>query len=46
MKRLKENDKIVTRYMDDDKFQKVIYSILAKEIYGTISTKFDKTETE
>ncbi|PKN72801.1 MAG: restriction endonuclease subunit R [Candidatus Cloacimonetes bacterium HGW-Cloacimonetes-3] len=33
MKRLKENDKIVSRYMDDEKFQKVISGLLAKEIY-------------
>ena len=39
MKRLKDNDKIVSRYMEDEKFQKVIFSILAKDIYGTISTK-------
>jgi type I restriction enzyme R subunit len=36
MKRLKENDKIVSRYMDDEKFQKVIFSILAKEIYHSV----------
>ncbi len=45
MKRLKENDRIVSRYMDDEKFQKVIFSILAKEIYGTISTQYDKSDT-
>jgi len=33
MKRLKENDKIVSRYMDDEMFQKVIFGIMAKEIY-------------
>jgi type I restriction enzyme R subunit len=37
MKRLKENDKIVTRYMDDEKFQKVISHILAKDIYSELS---------
>jgi type I restriction enzyme R subunit len=37
MKRLKENDKIVTRYMDDQKFQKVISHILAKDIYTELS---------
>jgi len=37
MKRLKENDKIVTRYMDDEKFQKVISHILAKDIYTELS---------
>lgn len=37
MKRLKENDKIVSRYMDDEKFQKVIFRILAKDIYANLS---------
>jgi type I restriction enzyme R subunit len=37
MKRLKENDKIVSRYMDDEKFQKVIFRILAKNIYTELS---------
>lgn len=46
MKRLKENDKIVSRYMDDKRFQKVIFSILARDIYGSISTQYDKTETD
>ncbi len=36
MKRLKENDKIVSRYMDDAKFQKVIFGILAKDIYSEL----------
>lgn len=33
MKRLKENDKIVSRYMDDEKFQKAAFDILAKAIF-------------
>ncbi|MCX6581557.1 MAG: type I restriction endonuclease [Candidatus Aminicenantes bacterium] len=33
MQRIVENDGIVTRYMDDTEFQKVIFQILAKEIY-------------
>lgn len=37
MKRLKENDRIVSRYMDDEKFQKVIFRILAKDIYTELS---------
>lgn len=36
MQRMSENDKIVTRYMDDTDFQKTIFPILAKEIYKTI----------
>ncbi len=39
MKRLKDNDKIVSRYMDDEKFQKVIFKIMAKEIYLKLSEK-------
>lgn len=41
MKRLKDNDKIVSRYMDDEKFQKVIFGIMAKEIYK----EFKEVET-
>jgi len=41
MKRLKQNDKIVSRYMDDNLFQSVILSILAKEIYQTARTPDD-----
>jgi len=37
MKRLKDNDKIVSRYMEDEKFQKVIFGIMAKEIYRDIT---------
>ena len=33
MKRLKENDKIVSRYMDDEQFQKVAFDLLAKAIF-------------
>lgn len=36
MKRLKENDKIVSRYMDDEKFQKVIFKLLSKELYSSL----------
>lgn len=37
MKRLKENDKIVSRYMDDEKFQKVIFRIMARDIYNSVT---------
>lgn len=37
MKRLKENDRIVSRYMDDEKFQKVIFGIIAKELYNSLT---------
>jgi hypothetical protein len=38
-KRMAENDRIVTRYMDDASFQKTIFPILAKEIYRSILEK-------
>ncbi len=41
MKRLKENDKIVSRYMDDERFQKVIFKLMAKEIYRDIASNPD-----
>ncbi len=31
-----ENDKIVTRYMDDSEFQRTAFPILAKEIFEEI----------
>lgn len=45
MKRLNENDKIVSRYMDDEKFQKVIFGIMAKEIYREVASQYDQIET-
>ena len=36
MQRMSENDRIVTRYMDDGNFQKTVFPILAKEIYKSI----------
>ena len=36
LQRMNENDKIVTRYMDDPEFQRVIFGILAREIYFEI----------
>jgi type I restriction enzyme R subunit len=39
MQRMSENDSIVTRYMDDNNFQKAIFPILAKEIYKSILEK-------
>jgi type I restriction enzyme R subunit len=44
MQRMSENDKIVTRYMDDIDFQKAIFPILAKEIYNGIIEKKDESE--
>ncbi|HOS33835.1 MAG TPA: hypothetical protein PLO40_12765 [Spirochaetota bacterium] len=39
MQCMAENDDIVTRYMDDSKFQEAIFTILAKEIYKNILRK-------
>jgi hypothetical protein len=36
MQRMAENDKNVTRYMDDISFQEAILPVLAKEIYKTV----------
>lgn len=33
MQRMAENDDIVTRYMDDESFQKTVFPLLAREIY-------------
>jgi hypothetical protein len=36
IERMTENDKIVTRYMDDAEFQKAAFPILAREIFESI----------
>lgn len=36
IQRMGENDKIVTRYMDDPEFQNSAFPILAKEIFDAI----------
>jgi type I restriction enzyme R subunit len=36
MQRMSENDDIVTRYMDDNEFQKVVFPLLARDIYRVI----------
>ncbi|PMV82124.1 MULTISPECIES: type I restriction endonuclease subunit R [unclassified Pseudomonas] len=36
IQRMIENDKIVTRYMDDGEFQRTAFPILAKEIFDTV----------
>jgi len=38
MQRMKENDDIVTRYLDDEVFQKATLSILAQEIYANVNS--------
>jgi type I restriction enzyme R subunit len=37
MQRMSENDDIVTRYMDDADFQKVLFPLLARDIYRVIT---------
>jgi type I restriction enzyme R subunit len=41
VQRLGENDKIVTRYMDDAEFQNVAFPILAKAIFETVRRESD-----
>jgi type I restriction enzyme R subunit len=36
IQRMTENDKIVTRYMDDSDFQRTAFPILAREIFDAI----------
>ncbi len=36
IQRMSENDKIVTRYMDDKAFENVAFSVLSKVIYDSI----------
>jgi type I restriction enzyme R subunit len=39
IQRMAENDKIVTRYMDDGDFQRTAFPILAKEIFEAVHAK-------
>lgn len=41
IQRMTENDKIVTRYMDDDQFQRTAFPILSREIYEAIRGEGD-----
>ena len=36
IQRMAENDKIVTRYMDDGDFQRTAFPILAREIFEAV----------
>lgn len=40
IQRMAENDKIVTRYMDDGEFQRVAFPLLAREIFDTVRAQF------
>ena len=39
IQRMADNDKIVTRYMDDKDFQSIVFPLLAKEIFMTLQKK-------
>ena len=39
IQRMADNDKIVTRYMDDKDFQSIVFPLLAKEIFVTLQKK-------
>jgi type I restriction enzyme R subunit len=43
IQRMADNDKIVTRYMDDQEFQNAAFPILAKEIFESIRAEEKKT---
>lgn len=42
IQRMADNDKIVTRYMDDKDFQSVVFPLLAKEIFLTVHKRENK----
>ena len=44
IQRMAENDKIVTRYMDDGEFQRTAFPILAKEIFEAVHTQQKPTD--
>jgi type I restriction enzyme R subunit len=41
IQRLSENDRIVSRYMDDREFQNTVFPLLAKDIFDTIIDRRD-----
>ena len=45
IQRMAENDKIVTRYMDDGEFQRTAFPILAKEIFEAVHAQ-QKTSSD
>jgi type I restriction enzyme, R subunit len=46
IQRMSENDKIVTRYMDDKVFGNTAFGILSKVIYESIPAGEDEGELE
>lgn len=45
IQRMAENDKIVTRYMDDGEFQRTAFPILAKEIFEAVHAQQQPPDT-
>jgi type I restriction enzyme R subunit len=45
IQRMADNDKIVTRYMDDKEFGSAAFAVLSKAIYDSISVT-DETLTQ
>jgi len=43
IQRMAENDKIVTRYMDDNEFNSAAFALLSKSIYESIAATDEKT---
>ena len=39
IQRMAENDKIVSKFMDDKEFQQVVYPLLAEEIFMTVKQR-------
>ena len=46
IQRMSENDKIVTRYMDDKDFERTAFGVLSKVIYESIPANEDEMEWE
>ena len=46
IQRMVDNDKIVTRHIDDKDFQGVIFPLLAKEIFMTLYKKDAESKQE
>ena len=44
IQRMTENDKIVTRYMDDSDFQRTAFPILAREIFEAVRAEHSLNE--
>ncbi len=44
IQRMADNDKIVTRYMDDQEFQNYAFPLLSKEIFESVHHAFESAE--